>query len=87
MFKHRTTYSSENLGCATCSYSDAPRPATSQLYDHIKYENSDSEYNEYSLNDSKLQFRTYYFFNYIPGGKGQPSRKLDNLTGICEPII
>jgi hypothetical protein len=23
----------------------------------------------------------------IPGGKGRPERKLDNLTAICEPII
>jgi hypothetical protein len=23
----------------------------------------------------------------LPGGKGQPARKADNLTAICEPII
>jgi hypothetical protein len=23
----------------------------------------------------------------LPGGKGRPERKADNLTGICEPII
>jgi hypothetical protein len=23
----------------------------------------------------------------IPGGKGRPVRKADNLTGICEPIM
>jgi hypothetical protein len=23
----------------------------------------------------------------IPGGKGRPDRKADNLTAICEPII
>jgi hypothetical protein len=23
----------------------------------------------------------------IPGGKGRPARKADNLTAICEPII
>jgi hypothetical protein len=23
----------------------------------------------------------------IPGGKGQPARKADNLTAICEPIV
>jgi hypothetical protein len=22
----------------------------------------------------------------LPGGKGQPARKADNLTAICEPI-
>jgi hypothetical protein len=24
---------------------------------------------------------------YIPGGKGRPARKTDNLTAICEPIV
>jgi hypothetical protein len=24
---------------------------------------------------------------YIPGGKGRPARKADNLTAICEPIV
>jgi hypothetical protein len=23
----------------------------------------------------------------IPGGKGRPARKADNLTAICEPIV
>jgi hypothetical protein len=23
----------------------------------------------------------------LPGGKGRPARKADNLTAICEPII
>jgi hypothetical protein len=23
----------------------------------------------------------------IPGGKGWPARKADNLTAICEPIV
>jgi hypothetical protein len=23
----------------------------------------------------------------IPGGKGRPARKADNLTDICEPIV
>jgi hypothetical protein len=23
----------------------------------------------------------------IPGGKGRPVRKTDNLTAICEPIV
>jgi hypothetical protein len=23
----------------------------------------------------------------LPGGKGQPARKADNLTVICEPIV
>jgi hypothetical protein len=23
----------------------------------------------------------------IPGGKGRPARKADNLTTICEPIV
>jgi hypothetical protein len=23
----------------------------------------------------------------LPGGKGRPARKVDNLTVICEPII
>jgi hypothetical protein len=23
----------------------------------------------------------------VPGGKGRPGRKSDNLTAICEPII
>jgi hypothetical protein len=23
----------------------------------------------------------------IPGGKGRPVRKADNLTAICEPIV
>jgi hypothetical protein len=23
----------------------------------------------------------------LPGGKGQPARKADNLTAICEPIV
>jgi hypothetical protein len=23
----------------------------------------------------------------LPGGKGQPALKADNLTGICEPIV
>jgi hypothetical protein len=23
----------------------------------------------------------------IPGGKGRPARKFDNLTAICEPIV
>jgi hypothetical protein len=23
----------------------------------------------------------------LPGGKGQPERKADNLTAICEPIV
>jgi hypothetical protein len=23
----------------------------------------------------------------LPGGKGRPSRKADNLTAICEPIV
>jgi hypothetical protein len=23
----------------------------------------------------------------LPGGKGQPARKADNLTIICEPIV
>jgi hypothetical protein len=23
----------------------------------------------------------------LPGGKGQPARKADNLTAICEPIF
>jgi hypothetical protein len=24
---------------------------------------------------------------HIPGGKGRPARKADNLTAICEPIV
>jgi hypothetical protein len=24
---------------------------------------------------------------YLPGGKGRPVRKADNLTAICEPIV
>jgi hypothetical protein len=27
-----------------------------------------------------------YFWNIL-GGKGQPARKADNLTTICEPIV
>jgi hypothetical protein len=23
----------------------------------------------------------------LPGGKGRPARKADNLTAICEPIV
>jgi hypothetical protein len=23
----------------------------------------------------------------LPGGKGRPARKVDNLTAICEPIV
>jgi hypothetical protein len=23
----------------------------------------------------------------LPGGKGQPARKVDGLTAICEPVI
>jgi hypothetical protein len=23
----------------------------------------------------------------VPGGKGRPARKADNLTAICEPIV
>jgi hypothetical protein len=23
----------------------------------------------------------------LPGGKGQPARKADNLTAICEPTV
>jgi hypothetical protein len=23
----------------------------------------------------------------LPGGKGQPARKADNFTAICEPIV
>jgi hypothetical protein len=23
----------------------------------------------------------------LPGGKGRPTRKADNLTAICEPIV
>jgi hypothetical protein len=23
----------------------------------------------------------------LPGGKGRPERKADNLTAICEPIV
>jgi hypothetical protein len=23
----------------------------------------------------------------VPGGKGRPTRKADNLTAICEPIV
>jgi hypothetical protein len=23
----------------------------------------------------------------LPGGKGQPARKVDNFTAICEPIV
>jgi hypothetical protein len=23
----------------------------------------------------------------LPGGKGQPARKADNLTTVCEPIV
>jgi hypothetical protein len=23
----------------------------------------------------------------LPGGKGWPARKVDNLTAICEPIV
>jgi hypothetical protein len=25
--------------------------------------------------------------SYIPGGKGRPARKADNLTAFCEPIV
>jgi hypothetical protein len=23
----------------------------------------------------------------LPGGKGRPARKIDNVTAICEPIV
>jgi hypothetical protein len=29
---------------------------------------------------------TEYYRN-IPGGKGRPARKVDNLIDICEPIV
>jgi hypothetical protein len=26
-------------------------------------------------------------FLFLPGGKGRPARKADNLTAICKPIV
>jgi hypothetical protein len=34
-----------------------------------------------------IQFLTEMNTRNLPGGKGRPERKADNLTAICEPII
>jgi hypothetical protein len=33
------------------------------------------------------QFLTEMSTRKIPGGKGRPARKAENLTATCEPII
>jgi hypothetical protein len=36
---------------------------------------------------SSEQNCVHIFYLHLPGGKGRPARKADNLTAIYEPIV